>query len=138
MTAADLIRALADHGVTVTVEADLCLNGPHQPPADLVDELQGRKTEVIAYLLGPGPGLGGVDPADVALFRSRNGPRGSWLIGLGLLARRLAHATDPEVKARLERLMRITPRTVDDFAAFDRRVDEVLNALEAEGRLPPV
>src|SRR4051794_21277105 len=100
MTAADLVRALADHGVAVAV--DLSLTGPEPPPADLVDELRPRKTEVILHVLGLDPDPCAIDPGAVtAKFRLGNGLRPSWLLGLGLLARRLVHTTDPAVKAPL-------------------------------------
>jgi hypothetical protein len=139
VTAADLVRALADHGVTVSVLADLCLAGSAPPPPDLVADLRDRKGEVVAHLLGLDLDAYAIDPAAVtAKFRLGNGSRPSFLLALGLLARRLAHTTDPAVKARLERLFRFTPVTPRDYTAFDQRMDEVLAALEAEGKLPPV
>lgn len=137
MTAADLIRAVANHGVAVA--ADLSLKGSKPPPADLVAELRARKTEVVAHLLGLSPVPYPIDPvAETARFRAANGPRPCWLLGLGLLARRLVHATDPDVRSGLERLIRATPMTDAEFAAHETDVNAVLAALEAEGKLPPV
>ena len=135
MTTADLVRALADHGVSLTI--NLKVDAAKAPPEDLLAEVRDRKPEVVAHLLGLDPDPSAIDHAEVAMFRTRNGPRGSWLIGQGLLARRLAHTTDPAVKARLERLIRITPVKESDYTLVEQRTNEVLAALEAEGKLPP-